>query len=789
MNVIKNDGKKEKFDIKKIQRTLNYAAEGVEDVDVTYILDEIKPQLFDNIKTSQIFQIMTIATAQNIQNDPEYNKMGARLVLRQLYKNILGKNCFKNLKGAHQKHFAKYIADAVDKKLIKSELKKKFNLNSIAKSIDPERDGLWKFSSITTIKDRYLLQDKEGKILETPQEFWMRIALGLSFKEKHPEKNAVEFYDNMSQLNYIPSTPTLFNSGASYSQLSSCFLMDIPDDIDGIAKSLSNSMKLVKYSGGIGASVTKLRSSGSVIKTIQGASAGPIPFIKMLDSVVGGINLGGRRRGALAVFMEPWHLDIERFLALKRSTGDVNQRAYFLNTSVFCNDEFLKRVDNDEEWYLFDPKDTPDLTDNYGKKFSELYNKYILKARKGEIKRFEAVKARRLMRFIVQSLIETSHPWITFKDPANARCPLKNLGIVHSSNLCTEIYLPTDEKQIAVCNLCSINLSQHIKDKDVDWDKLKDSVKTAIRQLDNVIDVTYCPCPEAEYANKLGRPVGLGVMGLSDFLEKIGLSYSSRKGVELFDRIMEFISYHAIEASSEIAREKGPFPRFKGSDWSKGKVPFDTMKDLENERGISIDVNKTAILDWDSLREKVKKGMRNGTVLAIAPTATISIISGTSQSIEPNFSNFFAKKNIGGKFIEINENLVKELKDLRLWNKVRENLIAKQGDLQEIREIPRELKVRFKTAYQIDSAVFIDYAARAQKWVDMSCSRNLYFATKDIDEIVKTYLYAWKSGLKSTYYAFFKTSMTLQPSYLYKEQHKVIKPVPSPKVEFCEFCQ
>ena len=789
MKVIKRNGKKEKLDVGKIKRTLDFAAQGIKDVEISLVLEEIKSQLFDGITTTQLQQLILLSVSQNIQNDPGYSQIGARLLTQQLYKDIIGKKVFKNHE-EHKKHFINYIKEAAKQGLLKPDLTKKFDLKKLANEIVPERDDLFRYNGLLMLNDRYLLKDKNGKIIETPQEFWMRIAMSLSVKEKNATEYAISFYQKMSSLEYIPSTPTLFYAGTPYSQLSSCYLLDVQDNIEHISKSVSDVMKLLKYSGGIGASITKLRASGSAIGKIQGVSAGPVPFIKMFDSVVGGINIGGRRRGALAIFCEPWHHDIKKFLALKRSTGDITLRANFLNTSVFTNDEFMKRAEHNEPWFLFDPKETPDLADLYGKAFSNKYNEYIKKAKQGKIKLYKVVKAKDLFEEIISALIETSHPWITFKDSGNVRNMIKNLGVIHSSNLCTEVFLPTDEKQTAVCNLASINLAKHIKGKDLDWEKLKSSVELAIRQLDNVIDVTFYPVPEAGNANKLSRPIGLGVMGLSDFLEKIGLHYASQEGIDLFDKIMEFISYHAIETSASLALEKGSFPKFKGSEWSKGLVPLDTLKDLEEHRGKQIVIEKASRLDWEALRKKVKKGMRNGTLLAIAPTATISILAETSQSIEPNFSNLYARKNIEGKFIEVNENLISELKKIGIWKKIREDLISHRGILSEINLIPSKLKIRFKTAFEIEPKFFIDYAARAQKWADMSISRNLYFNTKDISKILDSYLYAWKSGLKSTYYAFFKTSMSSQPVYLYKQPHKIITaPIPPPQVGICEVCQ
>lgn len=473
----------------------------------------------------------------------------------------------------------------------------------------------------------------------------------------------------------------------------------------------------------------------------------------------------------MAVYCEPWHYDIEKFLTLKQRVGDETQRVHALNTALFLNDEFLRRVENDDAWYLFDPKEVNDLTELYGQKFSKTYQEYCERAEKNQIRMYRKIEARDLFKKILTNLLETSHPWLTFKDAANIRCPIKNVGTIHSSNLCTEVFLPTDREQVAVCNLTSLNLARHLSTENtVDWKKLEETIKLAIRQLDNVIDANYYAIPEAENANKKTRPVGLGVMGLADMFEKMNIQYDSEPALELFDQIIEFISYHAIEASADLAAERGSFPAFAGSEWSKGKVPIDTLNDLDEERNNSVETNRKVQLDWDKPRTKVRVGMRNGTVMAIAPTATISIIAGTTQSIEPTFSNVYSRNNLSGKFIEINENLVSHLKNAGLWEQVSEPILVNRGELNRIQEIPEKLKKLFKTAYSISPYYLIEYAARAQKWIDMGCSRNMYFNSKNLETLEKTYLSAWRKGLKSTYYAYFQTSMHAEASYAYNEQ-------------------
>ncbi|MGH2733479.1 MAG: ribonucleoside-diphosphate reductase subunit alpha, partial [Actinomycetota bacterium] len=564
--------------------------------------------------------------------------------------------------------------------------------------------------------------------------------------------------------------PTLFNAGSSSSQLSSCFLMETRDSMEAIGKTLTDIMQLAKYAGGIGASVTKLRATGSVIRSINGRSSGPIPFIKMMDAVIAGVDQGGRRRGTLAVYCEPWHYDVERFIDLRQRAGDESQRVHTLNTVLFLNDEFLARVEADDAWWLFDPNETPDLADLYGRCFSDRYGHYVEEARAGRLRLFRTVRARDLFHRMLRSLVETSHPWLTFKDPGNLRCPIRNAGIVHSSNLCTEIFLPADESQVAVCNLASIVLPRHLSpDGQLQWEELAESARLAIRHLDDVIDANFYAIPEAERANSSTRPVGLGVMGWADLLERIGLPFDGPEALDLLDRLIELISWHAIDASAELARERGSFPAFEGSDWSGGRVPIDTLPLLQAERAATVEVSRRVGLDWEALRGKVAGGMRNGTVMAIAPTATISLIAGTSQSIEPPFATVYTRNNISGKFLEINENLVRRLKAAGIWEEVGEEIVLRRGELADIKGVPEEIKAIFATAYEIAPQVLVRQAAVAQRWVDQGISRNLYLTTRDPQQLGALYLRAWRSGLKSTYYAFARPSMRAEATFAYDD--------------------
>ncbi|MBW3590230.1 MAG: ribonucleoside-diphosphate reductase subunit alpha [Actinobacteria bacterium] len=719
----------------------------------------------------ELGELVLSSCLQHVQDDPGYSLLAARVLLFDLYKKALGKHSFDDIKAAHAERFAGYIAEGVERKLLSERLAEEFDLQRLGEALEPSRDLQFRFNGLFALKERYLVQDLEtGELFDTPQFFWMRVAMGVAFGEDDPTQRAIDFYNAMSTMQYIPSTPTLFNSGTPSSQLSSCFLMEAQDSMEAIGKSLTDIMQLAKYAGGIGASITKLRATGSVIKSINGRSSGPIPFIKMMDAVISGIDQGGRRRGTLAVYCEPWHYDIERFLDLKQRAGDESQRVHTLNTVLFLNDEFMSRVEHDEPWTLFDPNEVTDLAELYGQEFSDRYKFYVEEARAGRIRSFRTVRARGLFHKMLKSLVETSHPWLTFKDSGNVRCPISNAGMVHSSNLCTEIFLPTDEDNVAVCNLASVVLPKHLnEDNQIDWESLREATQLAVRHLDDVIDANFYAIPEAERANKNTRPVGLGFMGWSDLLERMGLPFESTEALDLLDQVVEFISFHAIDASADLARERGSFPAFEGSDWSKGVVPIDTLLRLDKERPEPVDVTRDFHLDWESMREKVAGGMRNGTVMAVAPTATISLIAGTSQSIEPPFSNVYARNNISGKFLEINENLVERLKERDLWDDVSEDILQHQGELANMEQIPADIKALFRTAYEISPLVLIRQGSVVQKWVDQGASRNVYLTTKNAEALSQIYLTAWKAGLKSTYYAFSQPGSRSEATFAYDE--------------------
>ena len=763
MEVIKRNNERERFKIQKIEKILNRACKDLPAIKTEIIQTDIELQLFDGIKTTDIHQGLISASLQHIQSEPEYSDLAARLLLFDVYKQSLGKNSFEDLNKSYREVFPQYIKNAIEKKLVSPLLAERFDLEQLANALKPERDNLFHFNSLFTLNDRYLIKDlkDKGLILEAPQFFWMRVAMGICLNEKDPNKWAIEFYNKMSKLEYLAATPTLFNSGTLYSQLSSCFVLDLPDSIEGIADGIKDVMFLEKHSGGIGMNVSRLRSADSIINSIQGKSSGPIPFLKMFDSVVAGVSQGGRRRGSMAIYIEPWHLNIDDFILLKNRVGDETQRLRVINTVIWANDEFLRRAKEDKSWYLFDPSEVSDLCDLHGEAFSERYIEYIKMAKAGELQNYRVVKAKDLLYKILASLVETAHPWITFKDTANANCPINHKTLVHSTNLCTEIFLPTDSETTAVCNLTSINLSRHLNETktDFDYDKLKESVSLAIRQLDNVIDVNYYPTSKAKKGNQEYRPVGLGVMGFADAIEQLGVVYGSKECINLTEKIFSTMQSSAIKMSSELAEERGVFPEYEGSEWHK--------------KGIK---------------------MRNGTVMAIAPTVTISMIAGTSQSMDPNYSNFFTRNNIAGKFAEFNTNLVAKLKELDLWDMLYQDILLAGGSVQNIEGLPLLVKDVFKTAFEIDQKDIIKVAAAAQKYIDQGISRNLYFDTKNLDELAEIYYYAWEAKLKSTYYAFFSPTAKTEGKFLYKEENKKAAMIcaidPSAEsFEECEACQ
>ena len=767
ISVVKRDGSRESYDANKINLAIEKAAEGLDDsiAWVTQIASELELTLFDGITTQQLDEAVIQVALQNVKDDPAFDVVAARLLLKTIYKRVLGDYADDaELLSLHKEHFAAYVKRGVEEGLLDTRLTELFDLERLAQALQPERDDLLKYIGVVTLNNRYGIKGRNGDPLEVPQYFWMRIAMGLTLNEADPTTQALRFYEKMSKLEYLAAGSTLVNGGTSYPQLANCFVMEMQDDIEHIAKTTRDVMWLTKGTGGIGLSVTKLRAQGSPIRSNNTTSTGPIPFMHTIDSVLRAVSRGGKKFGALCFYMENWHMDFPEFLDLRQNSGDPYRRTRTANTAVWISDEFMKRVQNDEDWYLFDPLEVPDLNELYGDAFSKRYAEYIKMAEAGEIKMFKKIGAREQFKAILVSLQGTSHPWLTWKDTINNRAINNNTGTIHLSNLCTEICLPQDVDNVSVCNLASINLSTHLVDGKMDWDRIDESARVAVRQLDNLIDITRSSVQEADFSNDQNRAVGLGVMGFTDIIERLGFSYESEEAYDLIDEILEHVSYAAIDESANLAKERGSYTNFEGSRWSQGLVPLDTIDLAEADRGVEIEVTRKSRLDWDALREKVKGGMRNATLMAIAPTASIGLVAGTTPGLDPQFSQIFSRATSSGKFLEVNRNLVEALRERGLWEKTREAILRSQGDIQGIEEIPQDLKDVYKTSFQLSPFSFLEVAARAQKWIDQAISRNMYLETRDIDDLMAIYSGAWKRGVKTTYYLHMKPRHTAEQS-------------------------
>lgn len=769
IHVVKRDGSRELFDANKINLALVKASDGLADQvsKVVQVASEVRLTLFDGITTEQLDEAVIQAALQNVKDDPDFDTIAARLLLKNLYKNILGDyETLADLRQLHERKFAAYLKSGVTEGLLDKRMNGQlFDLKKLAAALDPCRDRLSKYLGVVTNKNRYALRKQSGNPIEVPQYTHMRIAMGLSFNEPDPTGAALDFYDHMSRLDYVPGGSTRVNAGGTFPQLSNCFLLEVEDDMESIAKGVRDVMFIAKGTGGIGISLNKLRAAGSPVKTTNTVSTGPIPFMKMIDTALFAVSRKGKKAGAAALYMENWHRDFGEFLDLKQNSGDPYLRTRFANTAVFLSDEFMKRVQKDDDWYLFDPAEARDLPELYGQAFSKRYKDYIKLAEAGKLRNYAKLKARQQFRQILITLQATSHPWLTWKDTINVRALNNNTSMIHLSNLCTEITLPQDKYNTAVCNLISLNLSAHLKaDKTWDWQRLEASTRSAIRQLDNLVDITNTPIPEAMHSNSQNRALGLGLMGFTEVIEKLGLSYEAEAAYDLIDQLAEFISYQAIDESAELAKTRGNYPTFRGSGWSQGRLPIDTLDELAKTRGAKIDISRKTRLDWDKLRTKVKQGMRNATLMAIAPTANIAHIAGTTPGLDPQFSQIFSRTTLNGKFLEVNANLVNDLKRLGLWDKVKDDILRRQGDLTEIEAIPQNLRDVYKTSFQLKPAAFIEVAARAQKWIDQAISRNMYLETRNLDEMEKIYMAAWRKGLKTTYYLHVKPRHSAEQS-------------------------
>ncbi|MDB5266534.1 MAG: nrdA [Parcubacteria group bacterium] len=770
--ITRRDGTQEDFNADKINKSIERAAYGLTDPisKVMQVATDTRLTVYDGISTEEMDEATINAAVQNIKDDPEFDKIATRLLLKTVYKKVIGsyENDPAILERMHKENFAAYIETGINENRLDQRMKEKFDLAVLSKALNISRDDIFLYAGLSGLLNRYAIKNTEQEPIETPQYFFMRVAMGLSYNEADPTAWAIRFYEKMSKHEYIAGGSTNLGAGTVRSALSNCFLLEIHDDMEHIAKSVSDVMLLSKSSGGLGASVTKLRAAGSPLKSnFGGASTGSTSFAKIIDTAIRAIQRGGKKKGALCFYMENWHLDFPEFLDWKHNAGDDYMRMRTANTAAFISDEFMKRVQASQDWYLFDPVETPDLNEIYGKVFSKRYQEYVDKAEAGGMRTFKKMPARELWRKMLVALQTTSHPWITWKDPMNLRALNNNTGTIHMTNLCTEICLPQSRDEIAVCNLASLNLAVHVSEKQVNWQKLEETVRLAIRQLDNLIDINKLPVPEAEKSDKENRAIGLGVMGLADVFERLGLAYDSEPAYDFADRIFEFVSYMAIDESASLAQARGSYKNFEGSRWSKGMVPIDTLAILEERRGVKLTVDKESHhrgLDWNILREKVKKGMRNSTLMAVAPNANIGLVVGTVPGIDARFSQVFSRNKISGKYLDINHNLVRDLKNLSLWDKVKELIIERQGDISEITMIPQHIRDVYKTSFTNSPYAYIEVAARAQKWVDQALSRNMYLETRDIDETMKIYEAAWEKGLKSTYYLHMKPRHTAEQS-------------------------
>ncbi len=723
------------------------------DVPAEPIVQETLRNLYDGVPLDEVYKAAILAARTRIEKDPGYTWATARLLLHTIVREVLGRDVAPADMGeAYLGHFPEAIGRGVAHELLNPELLQ-FDLPRLARALHPERDLQFDYLGLQTLYDRYFLHSDKQRI-ELPQSFFMRVAMGLALKEIDRNARAIEFYELLSSFDFMSSTPTLFNSGTLRSQLSSCYLTTVPDELDGIYEAIKENALLSKFAGGLGNDWTRVRALGAHIKGTNGESQGVVPFLKVVNDTAVAVNQGGKRKGAVCAYLEAWHLDVEEFLELRKNTGDDRRRTHDMNTAVWLPDLFMKRVMEKGQWTLFSPSDVPDLHDLYGQGFERAYTAYEARADGGDIPLFKRIAATDLWRKMLSMLFETGHPWITFKDPCNIRSPQQHAGVVHSSNLCTEITLNTSDREIAVCNLGSVNLQRHVRDGGIDHDKLRKTVTTAMRMLDNVIDINYYAVAKARDSNVRHRPVGLGLMGFQDALYESRIPYASDAAVAFADESMEAICYYAYWASSDLALERGRYSSYQGSLWSRGILPPDTLDLLAHERGGYVEVERAGRLDWAALRQKITRdGMRNSNCVAIAPTATISNIVGVDASIEPSFGNLAVKSNLSGEFTVINQYLVRDLKRLDLWDEVMlMDLKHFKGSLQAIDRVPHEIKQLYATAFEVAPAWLVEAAARRQKWIDQAQSLNIYMAGASGKKLDETYKLAWLRGVKTTYY-------------------------------------
>jgi ribonucleoside-diphosphate reductase alpha chain len=800
LNVKMADGSLQPLDKNRIRKVIEDACSGLDHADANRVYQDALKSLFDGVPFKDVSPTVVMSARGLIDREPEYSNVAARLLLDELRTETLTfindgapNATYTEMAERYPEYLAHYIKRASDLELLDKELLK-FDLVKLGKALKPERDHLFTYLGMQTLYDRYFIHHQDTRF-ELPQAFFMRVSMGLAINEVNREERAIEFYNLLSSFDFMSSTPTLFNSGTLRPQLSSCYLTTIPDDLDGIFSAIKDDAMLSKFAGGLGNDWTRVRAMGSHIKGTNGKSQGVVPFLKVANDTAVAVNQGGKRKGAMCAYLESWHLDIEDFLELRKNTGEERRRTHDMNTANWIPDLFMKRVAEEAPWSLFSPDETPDLHDLYGIEFETAYVGYEAKAARGEIKAYRQIPAVDLWRKMLGMLFETGHPWVTFKDPCNIRSPQQHSGVVHSSNLCTEITLNTTDNEIAVCNLGSINLPQHMGENGLNLEKLEKSINTAMRMLDNVIDYNYYSVPQARTSNLRHRPVGLGIMGFQDALYKQHISYCSEEAIDFADQSMEAVSYYTIQASTHLAEERGTYSSFQGSLWSQGILPIDSVAKLKDVRGDYLQQDQSSKMNWDSLRQRVVSvGMRNSNTMAIAPTATISNICGVSQSIEPIYQNLYVKSNLSGEFTVVNHYLVDDLKERGLWDEVMVNdLKYYDGSVQNIDRVPDDLKAIYSTAFEIDSRWLVEAGSRRQKWIDQGQSLNLYMAEPSGKKLDNLYKLAWVRGLKTTYYLR-SLGATAVENTATRSTESVAQPEPEPAVcsildPDCEACQ
>ena len=771
LKVILDDGSESDLNVQRLQTMVGEACVDLSDVSANEIIEEAKKNLYDGVSMSDVRSSLVMTSRTLVEKEPNYTFVTARILLDNLRSEALtllgmGQEAtHSEMEKLYPDVLKTFIEKGIENEILNPELKE-MDIKRLGEALKPERDKNFTYLGLQTLYDRYFIH-KNGIRYELPQVFFMRVAMGLSINEENREERAIEFYNLLSSFDYMSSTPTLFNSGTIHSQLSSCYLTTVPDDLHGIYGAIQDNAMLSKWAGGLGNDWTPVRALGSHIKGTNGKSQGVVPFLKVVNDTAVAVNQGGKRKGAVCSYLETWHVDIEEFLELRKNTGDDRRRTHDMNTANWVPDLFMKRVTEGKPWTLFTPSDTPDLHDLYGSAFEERYKYYEELTQTGEIEFFKKVDAAALWKKMLSMLFETGHPWITFKDACNLRSPQQHAGVIHSSNLCTEITLNTSQEEIAVCNLGSVNLTHHLKDGKLDQEKLEKTINTAIRMLDNVIDINYYAVQAAENSNMKHRPIGLGIMGFHDSLYTLEIPYASDEAVEFADRSMEAVSYYAIKASSNLAKERGTYSSYDGSLWSKGVLPIDSVSYLKENRGEEYaEVDQSSSMDWDSLRKLVlEQGIRNSNVMAIAPTATIANITGVSQSIEPTYQNLYVKSNLSGEFTVTNLHLVNSLKELDLWDSVMVNdLKYYDGSVKEISRVPEGIKAIYATAFEVEPRWLIEAASRRQKWIDQSQSLNLYIDEPNGKKLDIMYRMAWLRGLKTTYYLRSRGATTTEKS-------------------------